>query len=154
MRKIFLIMILFLIPMFLFAGEGDYENGYYELFADDTLAADGVDSTYTTVHEQFSDTLYFSFWLLAEETGAQVGDLDISLAFSPDSSSGFSANTLLEEALDVGATCDDAWYELAIGTLANDLYSMKWIKVVIDNSAADANEVIIKSMGITFKKED
>lgn len=154
MRKILFFLVV-LLPFIFYAGE--YYNGYESLVSDDTLTTDAsaTDSVvvYTTFHEAFSDTLYFSFYLLAKETGAQVGNLDIDLAFSPDSSSGFSAYQALKANLDVGATCDDKWYNLPIGTNADALYGMKWMMVTIMNSDADANEVIIKDFGIAFKKE-
>lgn len=136
-----------------------YYNGFIPLFADDTLTTDAsaTDSVvaYTTEHEALGDTLYWSFWLLAKETGAQTGNLDIDLTFSPDSSSGFCAYYALKANLDVGATCDNTWYRLpTVATNAVAIYTMKWMKIVINNVDADANEVIIEKFGIAFKKKD
>lgn len=159
MRKLFVILLilsLVLIPVTLTA-KTSYRNGYEELFADDTLTTSGAatDSVYTTTtaHEAFNDTLKFSFWIKAKETGAQAGNLDIDLAFSPDGST-WSTYYALKADLDVGATCDDTWYHLpTVAANAVPLYCMKHLKVVIDNTDADANEVIIESFGIAFKEE-
>lgn len=154
-----LLVVLFIVPS-LIAGppEGTYFNGYIPLVEDDTLTTSGVatDSVrvYTTEHEQFGDTLYFGFYIRAAETGAQVGNLDIDLSFSTDSSSGFSAYQALIADLDVGATCDGLWYQIpTVSTNAQALYCLKWLSVTIDNTDADANEVIIHDFGIAFKKK-
>jgi len=98
MRKLFILILI--LSLFIVvqaqAREGGWRDGYIELLADDTLttttaATDSV-RVYTTEFEGLPpDTLKWGIWMLAKESGAQVGNLDVDLIFSPDSSSGFSA---------------------------------------------------------------
>lgn len=109
----------------------------------------------TTLLEQFSDTLYFDFALLAKEVGSQGSEIDIRLQYSPDGSN-WSAAEILENDLDLDVSAPHQWYFPNIGSCADGLYSMKNVRVIIDNSGYyidNTNKIVIESFGITFKKE-
>lgn len=161
MRKLFIL--LFVLSLFVVvqaqAREGGWRDGYIELLAGDTLttttaATDSV-RVYTTEFEGLPpDTTKWGIWMLAKESGAQVGNLDVDLIFSPDSSSGFSAYRALKADLDVGGTCPDQWYHFGLGANADELIHMKWVGINIMNTDADAETIIIKSLGICFTEEE
>lgn len=114
------------------------------------------DLTVTTkIIEQFSDTLYFDFALLAKEVGPQGSEIDIRLQYSPDGSN-WSAAEILENDLDLDVSAPYQWYFPNIGSAADGLYSMKNVKIIIDNSGYyidNTNKIVIESFGIAFKKE-